>query len=205
MRFDAAVFDFDGTLVDSAGAKRDSFFAIFPDDAAHRAIVGNVLLEDPDGSRHRVIPEMARRMRDEKIGTGGFSDDALVARYGEVSAAAVAAAPELPGASRLLEALSKQIPLHLCSNTPEDAVRAQIARRGWRAFFKSVDGYPTEKTAKVAEIIRDGRHDPARVVVVGDGISDELAASANAAIFIPIRAPEDLETAGRIIAGERHV
>jgi len=205
MRFDAAVFDFDGTLVDSAGAKRESFFAIFPDDAAHRAIVEHVLLEDPDGSRHRVIPEMARRMGEQKIGTGGHSDTELIRRYGEVSSAAVAAAPELPGATRLLEALSKRIPLHLCSNTPEDAVRAQIARRGWTGFFQSVDGYPTEKTARVSEIIQGGHYDPARVAVVGDGISDELAASANAAIFIPIRTPGDLELAGRIITGEQDV
>ena len=58
MRFDAVIFDFDGTLVDSAGVKYDSFFELFPATEQHRAVVKEVLVADPDGSRHVVIPRM---------------------------------------------------------------------------------------------------------------------------------------------------
>ncbi len=53
---DLFVFDFDGTLVDSAAAKRQAFYDLFPSDCA--AAVTAVLQRDPDGSRHALIPEM---------------------------------------------------------------------------------------------------------------------------------------------------
>lgn len=197
MPFDAAVFDFDGTLVDSAKAKRDSFFAIFPDTGAHREIIAGVLSGDPDGSRHRVIPKMLEGMRN--LGVEGYGAAELIRRYGEVSEAAVASAGELPGASALLEALAPNMQLHLCSNTPETAVRTQIAARGWSAHFKSVDGHPTSKTETVAKILKDGGFAPNRIAVIGDGISDEEAARANGCRFLAIKGPADLAAAGRIL------
>ncbi|MBC8037416.1 MAG: HAD family hydrolase [Rhizobiales bacterium] len=198
MPFDAAVFDFDGTLVDSAGAKRDSFFAIFPDTGDHRRVIAGVLANDPDGSRHRVIPRMLEGMK--SLGLNALnSADELIRRYGEVSEAAVAAAPELPGASALLAALASRLELHLCSNTPEGAVRAHVAARGWTGHFKTVDGHPATKIGKVATVLSEGGFEPRRVAVIGDGVSDEEAASANGCRFLAIRSPADLAAVGRIL------
>jgi phosphoglycolate phosphatase len=205
MRFEAIVFDFDGTLVDSAPAKRKAFFAIFPADAAHHAIVDQVLNEDPDGSRHRVIHLMAQRMWAQGLDPGAASESDLVRRYGEVSEEAVAAADELPGATALLKALAPQMALHVCSNTPEETVRAHVAARGWNPFFRTVDGYPTSKSSRVAEILKSHGLAPGRLAVVGDGVSDEAAAKDNGCVFLAIRAPGDLAAAGRIITGESHV
>ena len=48
MRFDAVVFDFDGTLVDSAPAKYRAFFQIFPgDDAALTCVARVVHVDEP--------------------------------------------------------------------------------------------------------------------------------------------------------------
>jgi phosphoglycolate phosphatase len=198
MPFDAAVFDFDGTLVDSAKVKRDAFFAIFADTDEYRRIVAGVLAEDPDGSRHRVIPLMIARLRagglDPELGL-----DELIRRYGLVSEAAVKLAPELPGASTLLAALSPHMQLHVCSNTPQETVRAHVAARGWSSHFASVDGHPAVKADKVGIVMRDGRFAAQRVAVIGDGISDEDAARANGCRFIAIRSPGDLAAAGRIL------
>lgn len=204
MRFEAIVFDFDGTLVDSAPAKRNAFFAIFPASAAHRAIIAAALNEDPDGSRHRVIPLMAERMKAAGLDPGASQEAELIDRYGEVSELAVATAQELPGATALLAALAPHIPLHVCSNTPEATVRAHVAARGWNQYFRSVDGYPTSKSSRVAAILKSGGFLPQRLAVVGDGISDEAAATENGCVFLAIRAPDDLAYAGRIITGEPH-
>ena len=64
-RFDAVIFDFDGTLVASAPAKRQAFFDIFP--AAAAQAVEAVLVDDPDGSRHVVIPRMIAGARAQGI------------------------------------------------------------------------------------------------------------------------------------------
>jgi len=198
MPFDAAVFDFDGTLVDSVRVKRDSFFAIFPDTAAHRGVVETTLVEDSDGSRHSVIPEMVARMRTMGLDPGGAADE-LIRRYGEVSEAAVAVSQELPGASALLAALAARMQLYLCSNTPEAAVRSHVAARGWTNHFRSVDGHPSTKAGTVAKILIENRFTPSRVAVVGDGISDEEAASANGCRFLAIRSPADLVLAAQTL------
>ncbi len=198
MPFDAAVFDFDGTLVDSATVKRDAFFAIFPDTEQHRAIVARVLTDDPDGSRNRVIPRMIELMLAGPLATGP-SPDALIERYGELSEAAVRRAAELPGASVILATLAPSMQLHVCSNTPRETVRAHVAARGWSGHFCTVEGHPTVKVAKVASVLRNGGFAATRVAVIGDGVSDEEAARANGCRFIAIRQPADLAEAGRIL------
>lgn len=193
------IFDFDGTLVDSAPAKRRAFFDIFP--AAAAPAVAAVLAEDPDGSRHRVIPRMIAGAK--ALGVVIPEAD-YPTRYGEVSEAAVAAAPELPGATELLRRLSAAVALHVCSNTPVDTVRRHVAARGWTPYFMSVEGYPTVKRERIAAVITARKLDPARVAMVGDGISDEEAAAANACAFYRIAAPEDLMRAGQSLE-EQHV
>ncbi|MBI3672213.1 MAG: HAD family hydrolase [Rhizobiales bacterium] len=202
MPFDAAVFDFDGTLVDSAMAKRTAFFELFPASRAHRAIVEEVLAADPDGTRHRVVARMVALMQDK----GLACDDAtvLVPRYGDISAAAVAGAAELPGASAILAELAPLLRLHLCSNTPAETVRAHVAARGWSGHFRSVDGYPTAKSAKIAAVLASDAAAGSRLAVIGDGPSDEEAARANGCTFFAIRRPTDLMTAARAL-GARHV
>lgn len=203
-RFDAAVFDFDGTLVDSAAAKRQAFFDIFPADAGCAAVVGGVLNADPDGSRHAVIPRMLEKMRARGLPPAGADAGTLIGRYGEASARAVAAAPELPGAGRLLARLARVMPLHLCSNTPHATLRRHVEARGWSAFFASVEGYPSAKPARVAALIAEAGLSPSRVAVVGDGVSDAEAAAANGCAFFAIRAPQDLARAGKALE-EGHV
>jgi phosphoglycolate phosphatase-like HAD superfamily hydrolase len=198
-RFDAVIFDFDGTLVASAPAKRQAFFDIFP--AAAAQAVEAVLVDDPDGSRHVVIPRMIDAARAHGI---ALADDDYVTRYGEVSERAVAAAPELPGATALLARLSCLIELHVCSNTPEDTIRRHVAVRGWNPYLKGIDGYPTTKRDRIAAVIAARRLDPSRVAMVGDGISDEEAAAANGCTFFAIRAPEDLMRVGQSLE-EHHV
>jgi phosphoglycolate phosphatase len=194
--FDAAVFDFDGTLVGSAAAKRMAFFDIFPHEAA--AIVEAVLADDPDGSRYRVIPRMIELARGQGV---VLPDVDYVARYGEVAEHRVAAAPELPGATTLLGRLASVLELHICSNTPRDSVRRHVAARGWSGCFKSVEGYPTTKRELIASVIASRRLQPSRVAMVGDSVSDREAAAANGCAFFAIAVPEDLLRASKSLEG----
>lgn len=198
-RFDAVIFDFDGTLVASAPAKRRAFFDIFPAEGA--AAVEAVLTDDPDGSRHRVIPRMMALMAAQGIVLPAAD---YVARYGEVSEQAVARAPELPQASDLLERLARRAELHVCSNTPQETVRRHVAARGWMRHFASVEGYPTAKREKIAAVIAAHGCPPGRVAMVGDGVSDEEAARANHCAFFAIRESGDLARIGEALE-ELHV
>jgi phosphoglycolate phosphatase-like HAD superfamily hydrolase len=194
MRFDAIIFDFDGTLVDSAGVKYDSFFKLFPATEHLGAVVKGVLAADPDGSRHAVIPRMVEGMRKRGLEVSG---DYHVLRYGEIVEAGVTAAPESPGATELLEALHGRAKLYIASNTPQEAVRRQAELRGWSSYFDEVFGYPARKVDVVGKILRTARIRPDRLAVIGDGISDEEAARANDCVFIRIVEPSDLASAAR--------
>lgn len=194
MRFDAIIFDFDGTLVDSAGVKYDSFFKLFPATEDHRAIVKDVLKRDPDGSRHAVIPRMVDAMRKRGLDLSG---DGHVSRYGEIVEAGVSAAPECPGAGDLLARLHGHAKLYIASNTPQEAVRHQAELRGWSRHFDGIFGYPSRKTDVVRNILKAEGIKPDRLAFVGDGISDEEAARDNGCVFIKIREPSDLLTAAR--------
>jgi len=194
MRFDAIIFDFDGTLVDSAGVKYDSFFKLFPATENHRAIVKDVLAADPDGSRHAVIPRMIETMRRRGL---DVSNENLVARYGEIVEAGVSAASECPGASNLLAQLRGQAKLYIASNTPQEAVCYQAALRGWASHFDGIFGHPARKADVARDILRAENVLPHRLAVIGDGISDEEAARANGCVFIKIAAPSDLAKAAR--------
>jgi phosphoglycolate phosphatase-like HAD superfamily hydrolase len=194
MRFDAVVFDFDGTLVDSARVKYETFFKLFADTAAHRAIVAEVLAADPDGSRHAVIPRMIAKLRAQGLPVP--TEDA-VAAYGRLVEMGVSEAPECPGATALLARLKDSMDVYVASNTPKDAVRRQTEQRGWSAWLKDVHGYPDRKADVVRGILDRSGMKPDRLAVVGDGLSDEEAARVNRCVFIKIAEPGDLARAGR--------
>lgn len=205
MPFDAVIFDFDGTLVNSAKAKREAFFAVFPDTPLHHAIITAVLEADPDGSRHHVIPLMIEKMRAAELDRDcPLLANELIANYGSVSEATVRRAPELPGASALLTVLFPHVQLHLCSATPRETVRAHVEERGWAPYFKTIEGHPTVKATEVRRVIEAGGFSPQRVAVVGDGMSDENAARANGCRFVAVKPPANLEGAGRLL-GVSHV
>ncbi len=184
-RFDVVVFDFDGTLVQSAAAKRRAFFEIFPPASADA--VEAVLNRNPDGSRHDVIPAMI-----EESGLAEFNAPSLIGDYGRHAAAAVEDAPEMPGASELLRRVSAQSAVYVASATPHDELLAQLSRRGWLSLLAGAYGYPHRKDAVVATLLKRHSIDRSRLLVVGDGISDREAAERNGCPFHEITGPQSL-------------
>ena len=187
MRFNAVVFDFDGCLVDSARAKHDTFFDVFPAAKAYSRVVADVLRADPDGSRHEVIPRMAHMMHRAGLALEDhLSDEARIAAYGAAVLVAVATCPAFPRAEELLRLAKKVGSVYISSNTPEVALRDLVERRGWLPLVDAVYGYPRRKGDTVRQIVRDCGGLGDHVLVVGDGISDEAAARANGCVFIAV-------------------
>ena len=193
MRFRAVVFDFDGTLVQSADAKYQAFFTIFPDSDEYSAVIAEVLREDPDGSRNTVIPEMDRRIRERGLELANdTSVDDRIGAYGELAIDAVRRCPEMPGATSLLKRAAKTCAVFVCSNTPEDVLSDLVRARNWLGFIDGVCGYPNVKTNTVADIIRRLKIDQEELIVVGDGKSDEQAAHENGCSFFRVSLATDL-------------
>jgi phosphoglycolate phosphatase-like HAD superfamily hydrolase len=197
MPFDLFIFDFDGTLVDSAALKQAAFYELFPHDAAATEVVAAVLAEDPEGSRQRVIKEMLRR-----LGRSGDELEsqlrALVIRYTELTDQVVGNAPELPGASEILTALSRAGKrVYVSSNTPEQALEQLLQRRGWLPLLDGIAGYPANKISTARRLLAEQNIDPGRAAVIGDGQSDRASAEAVGARFFPVTVAGDLLRLGR--------
>jgi phosphoglycolate phosphatase-like HAD superfamily hydrolase len=181
-RFDIAVFDFDGTLVQSAAAKRQAFFDIFP--AGHAPLVAAVLEQDPEGPRSRVIPLMLQRIAAVGGAMEGLTAESLLAAYGEAVRRGVRASAEVPGASDVLRAMARLGSAYVFSATPDDELAAEIGRRGWREWLGGTYGFPNRKAEVLAMLLERHRCPAKRALVVGDGSGDEAAARANGCPFM---------------------
>jgi phosphoglycolate phosphatase-like HAD superfamily hydrolase len=200
MRFDAVVFDLDGTLIDTAEAKHAAFFRLFPDQPAFRDIVAAVLRDDPDGSRHVVIPRMLEAMRASGLSLPATCTDTdRIGAYAQAVFGTQTAAPECPGAGSLLRTLCGHAAIYVSSNTPEVDLGALLARRGWDALVNGYFGHPRDKTDTVARIVGLHGGDPARVAVVGDGESDERSAKANGCAFFRVSPSRTLAVIGSML------
>lgn len=191
MSIEAVIFDFDGTLVASNEAKREVYFRIFEDRGLAHEEIARIVDASVMVSRTEIIRDLLAAM-----GPAAPADPARLAqeveRFTCLADEAVAAAPEMPGASKLLSELSTRMPLYLSSLTPLGPLRVAVQRRGWLGHFREISGYPVAKTSFLLEIARQTRGGSGALLVVGDGESDRSAAAAAGAAFHAIFKPEDL-------------
>lgn len=174
--FKVIVFDFDGTLVDTAPAKRQAFFEALPEQC--HAAVESVLRADPDGSRHSVIPAMLEQAHCCGADVQGLDVDKAVAAYSDAVIRAVKAAADIEGVHDVLEWATGQAPVYIFSMTPEKELLDAIARRNWCKHISGSFGYPAVKRDVLTRLIERHGAQPEEVLVVGDGQSDREAAAA---------------------------
>jgi phosphoglycolate phosphatase len=176
------VFDFDGTLVDSNAIKREGFFRLaarYPEGVATMASVMGTA-----GDRRSILSAFAARMAAEGVRLNAAE---LVASYGAGVDAAVAAAPEIRGASNLLASLRQTgLTLHLSSATPTASLLAILKARGWTALFSGIHGAPNSKIETLRKICEVESAKGEQIVVLGDGIDDARAAELVGAQFIAV-------------------
>ena len=177
-----AVFDFDGTLVDSNAIKREGFFRLaspHPEGkAAMAASIGTA------GDRRSILSAFADRMASSGI---HLSVDELVAKYSSYVDTAVAAAPEVEGARNLLIDLSNAgLKLHLSSATPAVNLIAILKSRGWTGLFDGIHGAPISKTETLIKISQLESASGEEIAVVGDGLDDARAAELHGTQFIGV-------------------
>lgn len=187
--FDVYVFDFDGTLVNSAALKRQAFFRLLP--AACNGIVDSVLGSDPDGSRHIVIPRMLALAHDAGLAQDIASADELVREYGRLVEECVSQAAPMARADEVVAKAAAHAS-YIASMTPQDQLERFVVARGWRSSFIQLFGFPRAKADVVASLLRHHSIPAARLLVVGDGQSDRQAAHANGAGFHFVDGPQSL-------------
>lgn len=179
----AVAFDFDGVLVDSVGVKTDAFLDLYPEEGDEfRAAVVRHHLEHGGISRHEKIRVYERLRTSCEPQQGNV--DLLTAHFAKSVKDRVLSAPEMLGASTLLDHLNGTLPLFVCSGTPEHELQEIVAARGWRGHFDAVLGSPTTKTAMLFNIADRLGCATQELLLVGDSSTDMQAALQSGSRFL---------------------
>ena len=186
------VFDFDGVIVDSEGAKRAAWHGLLKttkdqNGFSWKNLDHDVLIKEAHrvwidgtakGSRFEIIEHM--------MDAAGYPKskemiDWYAEAYNRLVQEAVLAAGIAPETHKTLETLSRRYPLYLNSGTPEEALRESADALGIHALFKDVLGKTSEKRdkSKVRNIEIAAQREGAAIdatLFVGDAVSDYKAA-----------------------------
>ncbi len=186
---DLVVFDFDGTLCDSADVKTDAFYRLYLEEAGEEVAarvrdhhVTHAGVSRYDKIRHYEEAFLGRSCDAERL-------EELAGRFAQLVEGAVIAAPMLPGACDFLAGPGRAVTLAVASATPTGELRRIVAAKGLGHFFAAVTGSPTAKGAIVAGYLQAFGVRVGRAVVVGDQRSDAEAAQATGSGFVGVRPP----------------
>jgi phosphoglycolate phosphatase-like HAD superfamily hydrolase len=184
--FRLVVFDFDGTLCDSADVKTNAFYELYLDEygAEFADRVLSYHLENAGISRYDKI----RYVESNLIGTPPSEQRVnLVAdRFSVLVEDAVVAAPLFDGVVEMLTSLQSNVPAAIASATPTAELRRITDRKGISHFFSAIEGSPRSKSEILKGHAVEYGLTPDQIVMVGDQPSDARGASdaGTAAIII---------------------
>ncbi len=170
-------FDFDGTLVDSNGIKREAFFEItLPWDASGE-VVTEVYERWPLADRYEKTRKIAEGLINRKLLPEGSTVEGWGARLANDYTARVESAitngAEMPGASKALKELSETgVLLFINSATPIGPLRRLLELRHWAHFFSAVYGAEASKADNLRSIALESEITMNELVHVGDQPDD---------------------------------
>lgn len=184
----AAVFDFDGVVLESVEIKTVAFRRLFADHPQGERMVG-YHLANGGVSRFEKFRWFYEEVRGEQL-TDSRSRE-LGERFSELVLDEVRRCAFVPGASVLLARLAATIPLFVASGTPEDELRGIVEHRGLGEWFAGVYGSPPTKAQILRQIMDEHALAAAELVFVGDAMTDLRGAAGAGVPFV-----------GRVPAGE---
>ena len=188
---DLVVFDFDGTICESADVKTEAFYQLYLDDEgpAFATAVRDYHLEYAGVSRYDKI----KHYEEEMLGRPCPQErmDEVADRFGDIVRGRVIASPLVPGVADFFTVHRNDVPMLVASATPTAELREIIAARGIAGWFDAVEGSPALKGDIIKAFINDRAVTPDRAVMVGDQFSDLDAARAAGVHFVAYRSPDE--------------
>ena len=191
MKYDAVVFDFDGTLVQSNEIKKWAFGKLYEkygEDSVRQ--VTDYHAENAGISRFIKF----RHCHEHLLGLP-YTDELgknLSHNYSQLIFDAIVEAPYVEGVVEFLEKYYQKIPLFVASATPEEELHKIIFRRGMSRYFSSIYGSPATKNEILHLILSTHCWLPERVLMVGDSLADLEGAQSTKTDFIGVDLSKNL-------------
>jgi phosphoglycolate phosphatase-like HAD superfamily hydrolase len=186
----AAVFDFDGVVLESVEIKTVAFRRLFAEHPDGERIVAYHLTHGGI-SRFEKFRWFYEAVRGERLAADESAR--LGDRFSALVLDEVRRCAYVPGAHELLTRLAARIPLFVASGTPEDELREIVAHRGLDGLFKGIYGSPSTKAQILRRIIDEHGFVPEQVVFVGDATTD-LDGAAQAGVPFVGRVPAGVQS-----------
>jgi len=185
-RYDAIVFDFDGTLVNSNKIKTLAFGELYKEHGEN--IVRQIISYNKE---HEGVSRFVkfRYWHEDLLGQPYTKEIGkyLSRTYSQLVFDAVVQAPYVEGALEFLKKHYQHIPLFVASGTPEPELREIIKHRSIPHFFQGVYGSPATKIEILKGILVKHKLYPEQVLMVGDALTDLEGAQGVGAEFIGIQ------------------
>lgn len=181
---DLIVFDCDGVLLESMGAKIEAFRRWVPGAyAAHReAFMAGVMDGFGKARSHHI-----RTFYCEILGQNPSEDflEAEVARFTEICEPLCAVAEWRVGSREFVQACREAgIPRYVLSGTPQAPLNAMLKSTGGAELFDVIIGSPPAKPESLTRILSETGTPAQRCVFVGDAEADRAAAAHVGAHFV---------------------
>jgi phosphoglycolate phosphatase-like HAD superfamily hydrolase len=179
----AVVFDFDGVLVESVDVKTHAFAKLFqdqPDNIVKQVVAYH--LANGGISRFEKFNYFYKYLLKQELTPA--KEKELGEMFSKLVLDEVIASPLVNGAKKLLDTLKGRFQLFVASGTPQDELRFIVDKKGLTGYFNGVFGAPDTKDVILSRIIRTMSISEKELVMIGDAMSDYLAASDVSAHFI---------------------
>jgi len=169
-----AIFDFDGTLVDSNNIKFNAFFQVTKNIPNSKKSLKQIL-QEPPGDRHAIFKRLSDLLYSEyQI---SVNDKKLSDAYTSICEEKVSSAQSIKGSEDSLEKLKLMgVKLFVSSATPEETLVNIINNRGISHFFDGIFGAPNTKEVHIQHVMKLFNLSSSEVVYIGDSETDRLAA-----------------------------
>ena len=182
MSLELIVFDCDGVILESVDAKTRAFArvgAAFGQEAADRL----VMFHSMHGGVNR--SEKFAWLFKEVLGREILPEEnaALCERFASYALEEVCSSKMVPGIHTTLQDWVARVPMYVASGTPHEELSEVLRKKGLAVYFKGMYGFPPGKTELLRHIVEETGASPSSTVMVGDSITDQLAAEAVGTLF----------------------
>jgi len=184
-QYKGIIFDFDGVILDSVDVKTKAFATMYA--SYGEEIVEQVVqyhLAHGGISRFDKFKYYSNNLLHEKL-----SDEASVQlgeQFNQLVFDKVIAADFIPGALSFLQKVQQQLPLFICTGTPETEINLILKARKLDSYFTKVYGSPKKKKEIVAEIKNLLNCSSPELLYFGDAMTDYEAAMHHQIDFIGV-------------------